>query len=49
MVRVLNGPGSYLANCDKVKFATYQPELADASARIADARWIVDETKVPIP
>ena len=36
-----------LANCDKVKFATYQPELSEASARIADARWIVDETKVP--
>ncbi|MCY3548907.1 MAG: hypothetical protein OXH39_00485 [Candidatus Poribacteria bacterium] len=34
-----------LANCDKVKFATYQPELAEASARVADARWIVDETK----
>ena len=35
-----------LANCDMVKFATYQPELSEASARIADARWIVDETKV---
>ena len=34
-----------LANCDMVKFATYQPELTEASARIADARWIVDETK----
>lgn len=34
-----------LLNCDKVKFATYQPELAEASARVADARWIVDETK----
>ena len=34
-----------LANCDIVKFATYQPELTEASARIADARWIVDETK----
>ena len=34
-----------LANCDKVKFATYQPELTEASARVADARWIVDETK----
>ena len=38
-----------LANCDKVKFATYQPELSEASALIADARWIVDETKVPVP
>ena len=37
-----------LANCDKVKFATYQPELSEASARIADARWIVDETKTPV-
>ena len=35
-----------LANCDKVKFATYQPELSEASARVTDARWIVDETKV---
>lgn len=34
-----------LANCDRVKFATYQPEVSEASARIADARWIVDETK----
>ena len=34
-----------LANCDMVKFATYQPELSEASTRIADARWIVDETK----
>ena len=35
-----------LANCDIVKFATYRPELSEASARIADARWIVDETKM---
>ena len=34
-----------LTNCDKVKFATYQPELSEASERITDARWIVDETK----
>lgn len=34
-----------LANCDMVKFATYQPKLSEASARITDARWIVDETK----
>ena len=38
-----------LANCDRVKFATYQPELSEASARIADARWIVDETKLLVP
>ena len=36
-----------LANCDMVKFATYRPELSEASDRVADARWIVDETKVP--
>jgi hypothetical protein len=36
-----------LANCDMVKFATYQPELSEASNRVTDARWIVDETKVP--
>ena len=38
-----------LASCDMVKFATYQPELTEASARIADARWIVDETKSLVP
>ena len=38
-----------LATCDMVKFATYQPELSDASIRIADARWIVDETKSLVP
>jgi hypothetical protein len=36
-----------LMNCDMVKFATYQPELSEASNRVTDARWIVDETKVP--
>ena len=35
-----------LANCDMVKFATYQPELSEASNRVTDARWIVDETKI---
>ncbi len=34
-----------LSNCDSVKFASYQPELSEARARIADARWIVDKTK----
>ena len=38
-----------LTNCDMVKFATYQPELSEASTRIADARWIVDETKSLMP
>ena len=34
-----------LSDCDRVKFASYQPELSEAMARIADARWIVDKTK----
>ena len=37
-----------LANCDMVKFATYQPQVAEASARIVDTRRIVDATKVPV-
>lgn len=35
-----------LSNCDMVKFATYQPDLSEASDRVADARRIVDETKI---
>lgn len=35
-----------LANCDMVKFATYQPDESEASDRVADARRIVDETKI---
>ena len=38
-----------LTNCDRVKFASYRPELSEAVARIADARWIVDETKITPP
>lgn len=38
-----------LTNCDMVKFATYQPESTEASARVSDARWIVDETKSLVP
>ena len=38
-----------LTNCDMVKFATYRPALTEASARIADARWIVNETKSLVP
>ena len=38
-----------LTNCDMVKFATYQPELSEASTRITEARWIIDETKVLVP
>ena len=37
-----------LANCDRVKFASYQPEQSEAITHIADARWIINETKVPI-
>ncbi|MDE0426918.1 MAG: hypothetical protein OXN25_18865 [Candidatus Poribacteria bacterium] len=37
-----------LSDCDRVKFASYQPKLSEATARIADARWIVDETKLSI-
>ena len=37
-----------LANCDMVKFATYQPQTTEASACIVDARWIVDATKVSV-
>ncbi len=35
-----------LAHCDMVKFATYQPDRSEASDRVADARRIVDETKI---
>ena len=35
-----------LANCDRVKFASHRPEPSEAVAHIADARWIVDETKI---
>lgn len=38
----------FLVNCDKVKFAMYHPEQAEAAARMADARWIVDETRTSI-
>lgn len=38
-----------LSNCDSVKFASYQPERSEAVERIADVRWIVDETKPSIP
>ncbi len=37
-----------LANCDMVKFATYQPQVSEASARIVAARWIVDATKASV-
>ncbi len=37
-----------LASCDRVKFANYRPELSEATTRIADARWVVDNTKASI-
>ena len=38
-----------LATCDRVKFASYRPDSSEAIACIADARWIVDETKIGTP
>lgn len=38
----------FLTNCDKVKFATYQPATAEAAERMKEARWFVDVTKMPI-
>ncbi|MCY4404089.1 MAG: hypothetical protein OXD54_16110 [Candidatus Poribacteria bacterium] len=35
----------FLANCDRVKFATYQAEQSEVDARMVDARWFVEETK----
>ncbi len=35
----------FLANCDKVKYATYQAEESEANNRMVDARWFVEETK----
>lgn len=37
----------FLANCDKVKFTKYQPERSEAKERMVDARWFVEETKIP--
>lgn len=37
----------FLTNCDRVKFTKYQPEPAEADARMVDARWFVEETKAP--
>ena len=34
-----------LADCDRVKFASYRPPRSEAAARVAVARWIVDATK----
>ena len=38
----------FLVNCDKVKFATYQPATAEAAKRMTEARWFVDVTKIPV-
>ena len=37
----------FLINCDSVKFTKYQPERSEADARMADAQWFVEETKIP--
>ena len=34
----------FLTNCDRVKFASYLPELSEAKDRMTDARWIIDTT-----
>ena len=38
----------FLANCDKVKFTTYQPAVSEATERMAEARWFVDMTKTAV-
>ena len=38
----------FLVNCDKVKFATYQPATAEAAKRMIEARWFIDVTKIPV-
>lgn len=38
----------FLVNCDKVKFATYQPATAEAAKRMTEARWFIDVTKSPV-
>ena len=41
----VEGTQRLLASCDMVKFAPYQPAVSEATTRIRDVRWIVDETK----
>ncbi len=36
----------FLANCDRVKFSKHQAEQSEADARMVDARWFVEETKM---
>lgn len=38
----------FLVNCDKVKFATYQPATAEAAKRMIEARWFIDVTRIPV-
>ena len=38
----------FLVNCDKVKFATYQPATTEAAKRMIEARWFIDVTKIPV-
>ena len=38
----------FLTNCDRVKFTQYHPDRSEADARMVDARWFVEETKIPI-
>ena len=38
----------FLGSCDRVKFATYRPEVSEAATRMADALWFVDVTKAPL-
>lgn len=47
-VEYINRVQQVLAKCDMVKFATYQPRVSEASARIDEARRIVDATKAPV-
>ena len=39
----------FLGNCDIVKFTKYQPNKTEADARMVDARWFVNETKILNP
>lgn len=37
---------AFLFNCDIVKFTKYQPKHDESVARMKEARWFVEETKV---
>ena len=36
----------FFGNCDKVKFAKHQPKSSEADARMVDARWFINVTKL---